>query len=247
MSCKFSKPQLPNGKLPSTNASYPSYTDYANWTDWNPTDIVDAAVIQDNIAEIVAHVNGGLNGTDIDNTNTPLSETTYIADIETGSVEWPTIGQRHSHDGVDSALLADGVITHALIRTRNYAIVRSPSKTHRGLVLHGTVGHDQDEVYTGSPEYIVAVPYNYRLYNPGTTTLYRNILGGARFVVSRVIDNYDDLSAADKRELAMPYANVTLNGSNVTQFSIIQANILQFSGAEIEAPGVFHWLAQVLI
>lgn len=167
MSCVFIRPVLPHGYLPSTNLTYPLATNYDSCDTWDTSDIVDADQLQKNWALLFAKANGMLDGTDFIATSSQFSEAESLVNYEGGAVGvWPTAGQRHSHDGIDSAKLA----THALHQSvlgvgasswGSFGMLRHPSEAFYGVLETFWVAYDQPSPGKGlAYSAALAVPHN---------------------------------------------------------------------------------------
>jgi hypothetical protein len=168
MSVEFVLPNLPGGYCPSrvTAGEYHYAANYHSGLIWADDDLVDGDTIQRNWNVLFSHVNGKLNGTDFDASSGTLSETTWVADVEGAGVKrWPTLRQRHSHDGMDSALLGEGVINKTAINAGGHGMLRFPSIHMMAGVLH-TVGIvDMTNPDSSSTFKIdIPVPYNYKTF-----------------------------------------------------------------------------------
>ena len=242
MSIPDIKPFLPDGKLPSTDPNLITSADYASWDDWDTADVVDAEVLQRNLAALVSHVNGNLNGTDVDLVNTPISETTFITQEESGAKTWPSVGQRHGHDGIDSRILASSIIGHTLLKDRIYSIFRCPSQLYRGLLLHGRVENDAPDGYDSANGWNMAVPFNSQSWG--------SYLSSARsgIFVSRIIPNVESLTWAERRTLLHPCVYKTISGDNITAMKIYQGSGQPtWIYLTVEATGMFHWAINGLV
>lgn len=215
MSLPLIWPVLPHGKLPSTDADNLGPGDYASWPDWAVEDIVDAQVLQRNWAVIFAHANGEINGTDIDTGSAAASETTYIQDLEAGNNQWPTDGVRHSHDGIDSALLAEDIIGQDIMGYRAFGMLRHPAKDYRGLMLFGSIVTEWKNAL-----HPVAIPYDYIRWGQVGGFMYRSAGGASRYLACPVYSNFADLSAAERQALTFPYVKLTVVSLLVKQFEV---------------------------
>ena len=167
MSCVFIRPVLPHGYLPSTNLLYPLATNYDSCSTWTTSDIVDGDQLQKNWAILLSKINGALDGTDFLETSSQFAEETALVDYEGGVTgTWPTVGQRHSHDGIDSAKLADHVLPQAALGVGatswgSFGMLRHPSETFHGILETFWVAYDQPSPSKGlAYSATVAVPHN---------------------------------------------------------------------------------------
>jgi len=242
MSLPLIKPVLPHGKLASRDAGLATAADYASWSDWDTADVVDADVIQANWSVIFSHVNGNLNGSDINTASTTVTETASIQDWEAGNKLWPTYGARHCHDGVDSAILATGIIGSTLMGSLAFGMIRHPSKDFNGLYLYSTVVADriQDFTVSGSQvSYYLAVPYNYLQWDPYGYWMYRADAahGTSRYLAAPVYTNYSMMSDTQKRGLTYPALTLT-NAWGRTVF--VTASMRDTAGVAIPAGWEIH-------
>ena len=167
MSCVFIRPVLPHGYLPSTDWDYPLATNYDSCSTWTTSDIVDADQLQQNWAILFAKANGMLDGTDFAPTSGQFDEETSLVDYEGGVTgTWPTAGQRHSHDGINSAKLADHAIHQTTLGVGatswgSFGMLRHPSETFHGILETFWVAYDQPSPSKGlAYSADVALPHN---------------------------------------------------------------------------------------
>lgn len=169
MSCVFIRPVLPHGYLPSTNLTYPLATNYDSCNTWTTSDIVDADQLQENWAILLSKINGMLDGTDLIETSSQFSEEESLVDYEGGVTGvWPTTGQRHSHDGIDSAKLATHVLHQSVLGVGtsswgSFGALRHPSEAFYGVLETFWVAYDQPSPSKGlAYSADVAVPHNHQ-------------------------------------------------------------------------------------
>lgn len=245
MSVRPTTPNLPDGKLPPSSWDFDDVGDYASWDDWVVDDVVDADLIRQNVAAIFAHVNGHLNGTDIKTDASAISEATYIDDWESGNNLWPVEQARHTHDGIDSAKLADDIIGHSHLPSRAFGMMRSPTKDYRGLLLFGRVVADRDTgpLYDSYLYYRIAIPYNPDEW--GTQYLYRASTGGARVCLGLMIPSYSSWSVEKQRELFIPYADITEVTNQITDVDV--AVRMAGSTYALNAGYEFFWFITALV
>lgn len=242
MSLPLIKPALPHGKLAARSAGAAAPADYASWTDWDTEDVVDADVIQANWSVIFQHVNGNLNGSDFDTAGSTATETAKLQDWESGNKLWPTWGVRHSHDGVDSAILATGIVGSSLLGNLAFGMIRHPSKDFLGLLLHTMIVAERKQNYTGDsyvPIYYMAIPYDYPRWDPSGIWLYRENAthGTCRFLACPVYANYSEMSDTQKRALTYP-ALTTYESSGRTVF--LEVAMRDTGGVDIPAGWEIH-------
>jgi len=242
MSLPLIKPVLPHGKLASRDAGLATAADYASWSDWDTADVVDADVIQANWSVIFSHVNGNLNGSDIHPASGTVTETATLQDREYGYKTWPTYGTRHCHDGVDSAILATGIIGSTLMGSLAFGMVRHPSTDFLGLYLYSMAVADRIQDFTVSAtqvSYMLAVPYNYLQWDPSGLRMYRADAahGTSRYFASPVYTNYSEMSDAQKRGLMYPVVSLGTSGGRVTS---VAASMQDTGGVAIPAGWEIH-------
>lgn len=246
MSLPLIKPVLPHGKLAARNAGAATPADYASWSNWDIADIVDADVIQANWSVIFSHVNGNLNGSDINTASATVTETATLQDWESGNKTWPTYGARHSHDGVDSAVLATGIIGSTLLGDLAFGMVRHPSKDFLGLYLYSMAVADRVQDFTTSTtqvSYTLAVPYNYLQWDPSglpwSPWMYRADAahGTSRYLVCPVYSNYSELSDDQKRGLTYPAVSL---GSSAGRVTSVAASMRDTGGVAIPVGWEIH-------
>lgn len=232
MSCVFIRPVLPHGYLPSTDWDYPNATNYDSCDTWGTADIVDADQLQQNWAIIFAKANGLLDGTDFLSTSGQFDEETSLVDYEGGSAgNWPTKGQRHSHDGIDSAKLADHCINQSVLgvgdtATGSFGMIRHPSENYHGILITTHAAYDQpapggSETYTAD----VAIPYNQIQW--GRNRLKRQNTGGRTAVLMcPVLSGYSGWSQDEKCAAGVMSAEISLSGDEITSVSAKLNNIM---------------------
>jgi len=213
LSCIFIRPALPDGKLPSTNDSYPDPGDYADWDDWDTSDIVDAQDLSKNWAIIYSHANGRINGTDFNTgEGAALSEATYVADWE-GTNEWPTVGHRHSHDGVDSSFLADSVLTYDILGAGAHGIFRCPTKDYRGLLMSSEAVPEITDSTTPFAFWdYFSIPFDSYRWLGASGKLYRDTSGAARFLIQGYWYNFENWTDHEQSSYCMPFVDVEQTG-----------------------------------
>ena len=214
MSCIFVKPVLSDGKLPSRNWLHDSPADYASWTDWSTSDIVDGDLLEKNWGVLFTHVNGKLNGTDIDTATAAatLSEATYIVNMDDNGA-WPTKGQRHSHNGVDSAVLADDILTTTLLGDGAHGIWRSPTDIYNGLILFNRAKKDGPKVARGQDISVpISIPFDYEQWGSWLLEL-SSTTGATRFIVTPLFTNFAMWSKKERGSPCLPRIAPTLSSS----------------------------------
>lgn len=204
MSIVLIHPVCPEGKVPSTDWAYPDAVDFADWDDWSLADIVDAQHIVYNWLILASHVNGGLNGSDIATTATPLAEDDYVLNEEESDESWPTTHQRHSHDGYDSALLASGVVTEDILGETAFGMLRIPilSVLNGGmkpLLMHGRCPVSSEDLNAGTASLDIPFPYDWYFWDSGGDgRLYAAV---TRVVASPVIPDFLSWTAEQRSAL----------------------------------------------
>ena len=221
MSCVFIRPVLPHGYLPSTDWDYPLATNYDSCNTWTTSDVVDADQLQQNWAIIFSKFNGLIDGTDFLATSGKFDEETALVDYENGAGgNWPTAGQRHSHDGIDSAKLADDVIHQITLGAGEFSwgsfgIIRVPTEGHRCILMTSTVAFDQpapdgDTVYSKD----IAIPYDWKKW--GKSTLYRSTTNGrVAVLIAPMFIGHDGWTRNQKCAPSMVSADFTLDVGEV--------------------------------
>ena len=255
MSCVFTRPTLPHGKLPTTDWDYDGVADYASWDNWATSDIVDADVIQRNWAILFSHVNGNLNGSDMDVDTASATSESSVLGAWSESTDWPIQNHRHSHDGVDSALLADDIITHSLLGTSAYCMLRSPSIVRNAVLIHGSADMESRKSrYTSSGivEADVSFGYNYKEWTSGTSYIYREDAtnGYCHVVVSCYVPNWASMSTAEKRALCVPYFSYTETSDKYDTVGVgVGRNELEGLSTETNIPSniIFQWIGEYLV
>jgi hypothetical protein len=256
MSLIFVRPTLPDGKLPTTSWSYDGVGDYASWDDWATEDIVDADVLQRNWAILYSHINGNLNGSDMNvDTASAASETAVISSWSEMS-DWPIQDHRHSHNGVDSSLLADDVITNTLLLVdAAFCMVRSPCKSRNAVLIHGSaLSETEGESYvsSGKIEVSFAWGYNHIEWSNSETDVYRDDAtnGYCSAIVSAYFPNWNTFSKAQKRSLCVPYFDYLTSSNAYTSVGAgIHRNVLTGLDTEKDVPSnvIFQWLGEYLV
>ncbi len=207
MSTVFTRPTLPHGTLPITNWAYNEVGEYANWTAWTTEELVDAEILQRNWAILYSHINGNLNGTDLNVDGASINESSVVqgwagtSDHDPDEA-WPTASYRHSHDGMDSSFLADNVISSTVLDD-GHLIIRSPSKSYHSLALHSR-GYSVRGI-DSIPETEVAFPLNSKRWPRlirADATLYTK--GYFHLIASSYVANWSTLTLAAKRSLCVP-------------------------------------------
>lgn len=222
MSCVFVRPCLPHGYLPSTDWDYPAATNYDSCAAWDTSDIVDADQLQQNWALLFAKANGMLDGTDFAPDSGQFDEETALVDYEGGVVGvWPTLGQRHSHNGIDSAILADGCIERDTLGAHatswgSFGIIRHPSQNYYGILMTSWVAYDQPAPVKGTAySQAVAIPYDYKRW--GTDYLQNDGAGGrTAILVAPLMTGYPGWTENQKCAPSMMAASVTLSTNDIT-------------------------------
>lgn len=236
MSCVFIRPVLPHGYLPSTNLSYPLATNYDSCDTWDTVDIVDGDQLQQNWAIVYAKANGLLDGTDFLDTSGQFDEETSLVDYEGGTVGvWPTKGQRHSHDGIDSAKLADHVISQSVLGTGatawgSFGIIRQPSESVHGIMMTFSVAYDQPspgagEVYSAD----VAVPYDYKRWVDSTMER-TGSFGRTAVLLAPLMSGYDGWTLNQRCAPSMMATSFTLSTTHITA---VTANMQDLMGERV--------------
>lgn len=249
MSVIFPKPFLPEGKLPASGASVGDPGDYASWDDWDTKDIVDGDLIRRNFAAIFSHVNGNLNGTDIAPTAQLGTETALVDDWEGGNNAWPTVGARHSHDGLDSASLGESLIGYSHLAPLAHGALMTPSMSYRGLTLFGRLvvtTSQADTVGVFDSRQRVSVPYNYRLWSsdPASHTyMFRDTSGCAHICCSVEAPDSDSWSNEERIAMSVPYIDPSITSNKITVFYVgVMPDTLK-----IPAGFAFHWVVTGLV
>lgn len=222
-----------DGYLPSTNPFYLAPEDYANWDLWDTSDIVDGDQLQRNWAVIFSHVNGCIDGTDFEDDSAQFDEGTSLVDYEAGNSQWSTVGQRHSHDGVDSALLVDECLTATLLGTPadpggSYGFIRHGSMTSLGVLMSVWAGYDQPSPQAGILyAQQVAVPYNHERWLFNHIQRSGVAIGGrCAFLVCPVLTGFESWSADEKCSTSCMGISLGLDGQDVTSVSASQQDAL---------------------
>jgi len=208
--------------LPSTDWDYPLATNYGSCDVWGTGDIVDADQLQQNWAILFAKVNGLLDGTDFASDSAQFDEETSLVDYEGGNEGvWPTVGQRHTHDGIDSAKLADHVIHQLTLGVGgsswgSMGIIRHPAENFHGVLITSWVAYDQPSPEAGTAySKAVAVPYDYKrwgesyLQNAGAN-------GRTAILLGPVMSGYAGWTQNQRCAPSMMAASVTLDGNGIT-------------------------------
>jgi len=214
MSCIFIKPVLSDGKLPSRNWSHDSPGDYANWTDWGTSDVVDGDLLEKNWGVLFTHVNGKLNGTDIDTATAAatLSEATYIVNMDDDGA-WSTRGQRHSHNGVDSSILKTGVLTASVLGDGAFGIWRSPTDEYIGQLLFNRAKQDSPKVARDQEISLpISIPFNFARWGAWLLEL-DSTSGATRFVAAPLFNRFASWSHKERGAPCLPRVASSLDSS----------------------------------
>lgn len=246
MSCVFIRPVLPHGYLPSTDWDYPAATNYDSCDTWGTQDIVDADQLQSNWALIFSKANGMLDGTDFMPDSGQFDEETALVDYEQGAGgTWPTVGQRHSHNGIDSAKLADSCISQLTLSVGattegSYGMIRHPSESFHGVLMTHRVAYDQPSPgkSTAYSSY-VAVPYNHKEW--GVSYLQRSGASGRTAVLAcPLMGGYSSWSVNQRCAASMMVMGFALSGSDITAVS---ANMQDLMGERVASNWTYGVLA----
>lgn len=231
MSANFIRPCLMDGYLPTTDPFYLAPEDYANWDPWDTSDIVDGDQLQRNWAVIFSHVNGCINGTDFEDDSGQFDEGTSLVDYEDGNSQWPTAGQRHSHDGADSARLASECLTNVLLGTPadpggSYGLIRHGSQTMHGVLESVWVGYDQPSPQAGTLyDQQVAIPHNYGSIG-GVRVWRTGIYGRTAFLVCPVLTGFESWTDDEKCSTSSMGLAIGVDGGSVETVSAQQQDAL---------------------
>lgn len=261
MSVVLVRPDLPFGRLPVTNVDFTDPGDYDSWNAWETADVVDARIIVDNWSILFGHVNGGLNGTDLDpDTADQFPEDEWVVNPENATpanqLPDPATGLRHSHDGVDSAYLAAGVVTGAILGDRARGIFLSPSKAYRTVLLHGRlayekglIGNSVEDIPSDSNIRTLAVPWDRVRW--GSSAIQQDPTasgsGTVRMLVQWWIDDSADYGTTRQQGMRLPIADVDDVGADVGYFKTSAAFVFANTNPDLVTYISAQWALLVVI
>ena len=223
------------------NASYPDPGDYASWDDWDTIDIVDAQDLSKNWAIIYSHANGRINGTDFNTgEGAALSEATYVDDWE-GTNEWPTVGHRHGHDGVDSSFLADSVLSHSVLGDGAHGIVRCPTKDFRGLLMSSQAIPQRQTSGSYSFFNYFSIPFDSYRWLGSSGKLNRDTGGAARFLLQSYCYNWENWTDHERRSHCLPCVVIRKTGDYLDSSEVLLVRHTLWDGSQADLKEDFKY------